>query len=53
MKLLSKLDTLVEILIVIIFILMVLGLRETPKEEPASIHKSVLGKKAAAPVAAE
>ena len=35
------------------FILMFLGLRETPKEEPASIHKSVLGKKKAAPVPAE
>ena len=33
------------------FILMFLGLTEKPKEEPASIHKSVLGeKKAAAPV---
>ena len=35
------------------FILMFLGLNEKPKDEPASIHKSVLGKSKAAPVPAE
>lgn len=35
------------------FILMFLGLNEKPREEPVSIHKSVLGKKKAAPVPAE
>ena len=36
-----------------IIILPLLGLREKPKDEPASIHKAVLGEDRAAPVPAE